>query len=384
MTYSTMESDIQDFSSIHHTGYEEDFKKFNWNLFLIQLILFSVGIWNLISATTVEDKASGLYKTQIIWFAIGLVITGLILLVHFSLLSRLAYLIYFGNILLLIAVLILGRTSLGATRWISIGGGIGIQPSEFMKISLVIALAKYFETDKTFGGYGFKELIIPGLIVGVPAGLIMLQPDLGTGMILVLTFGILMLFMKIKTKTLIVLGLAAAVTLPVAYKYGLKEYQQKRILSFIDPMSDPRGASWNTRQSMIAVGSGKLWGKGYKNSTQSRFNFLPEQHTDFVFSVFSEEHGFIGCVLLLILYLGFLSSGISIAFQANDKFAMVLALGLTTILFWHTFINLCMVIGIMPVVGVPLPYMSYGGSSLITSMICVAILMNIANKKTMF
>ena len=212
----------------------------------------------------------------------------------------------------------------------------------------------------------------------------MIQPDLGTALIILATFGSMMLFLKIKPKTLAILGLCAATALPIVYKFGLKPYQRQRIVSFIDPMSDPKGSGYNSIQSMIAVGSGQLFGKGYKQGTQSQLNFLPEHHTDFIFSVFSEEHGFMGCVILIALYLIFLLNGLSVAYQSHDKFGVLLALGIMTIFFWHIFINMGMVMGLLPIVGVPLPFMSYGGSSLITSILGVAILTNIANKKFMF
>jgi len=253
-----------------------------------------------------------------------------------------------------------------------------------MKISTVIVLAKYFESDRIVGGYGLKELLLPSILVGVPALLIMMQPDLGTAMIILLTYGSLMLFIKIKPQTLLILALTAVVTLPIAYKFALKPYQRQRIITFIDPMSDPKGSGYNSIQSMIAVGSGQAFGKGYKQGTQSQLNFLPEHHTDFIFSVFSEEHGFLGCSLLLIFYLVFLLNGLSISYQSNDKFALILGLGLVLIFFWHIFVNMGMVMGLLPIVGVPLPFLSYGGSALITATISVAILTNIANKKFMF
>ncbi len=364
-------------------AYEERFKKFNWNLILVQLLLFSVGIWNLISATGVQDKSLGLYRTQLMWFGIGMILTGLLLLVHYSLFSRVAYVLYFANLLLLVAVLVAGKSTLGARRWIGFGA-LRIQPSEFMKLSMVICLAKYFETDRIIGGYGIKELIPPTLLVMVPAMLIMLQPDLGTAMIIMLVFASMMLFIRIRPKTILILAVLASLVIPTVYQFGLKPYQKQRIISFIDPLSDPKGSGYNSIQSMIAVGSGKLVGKGYKKGTQSQLNFLPEHHTDFIFSVFSEEHGYLGCTLLLALYMVFLLTGMSIAYQANDKFGMLLALGIMLIFFWHIFINMGMVMGIMPIVGVPLPFLSYGGSSLITSVLGVAILTNIANKKFMF
>jgi rod shape determining protein RodA len=294
-----------------------------------------------------------------------------------------AYVVYFGNLLLLVAVLFIGKQVLGARRWLGFGG-FTIQPSEFMKLSVVILMAKYFETDRTVGGLGLKDLLLPSVLVGIPAILIMMQPDLGTAMIILLTFGTLLLFIRIRPRTLILLGVCAAVAMPLMYSYGLKPYQKQRIHSFIDPMSDPKGSGYNSIQSMIAVGSGKMLGKGYKQGTQSQLNFLPEHHTDFIFSVFAEEHGFVGCILLLGIYLAFMITGMQIAYQSHDKFALLLAMGIMTIFFWHIFVNMGMVMGLLPIVGVPLPFLSYGGSSLLTSMFGVAILTNIANRKFMF
>jgi rod shape determining protein RodA len=362
---------------------EDDLKRFNWSLLLLEVVLFGIGIWNLISATAVEDRSQNLYRTQLIWFGLGLLMTAAVLIMHYSIFSRMAYVIYFLNLILLGAVLFAGKASLGAKRWIGFGG-FHIQPSEFMKISMVVCLAKYFETDRTVGGYGIKELIFPIILVAIPAFLIMLQPDLGTAMVILLTFGSLMLFIRIKPRTLLSILIAGALALPLAYQYGLKPYQKQRILTFIDPMSDPKGSGYNSIQSMIAVGSGKLVGKGYRKGTQSQLNFLPEHHTDFIFSVFSEEHGLLGCGILLILYMIFLTQGLSVAYQSHDKFGILLTLGIMTVFFWHIFINMGMVMGLLPIVGVPLPFLSYGGSSLLTSMLGVAIVTNIANKKFMF
>lgn len=386
MTHTSMESPmpIEGGTSLGSTGmYEEEFRRFNWSPLILMVILFGIGIFNLISATGVQDKSQGLYKTQLLWFGVGMALTGIILLMHYSIFSRLAYVIYFANLLLLVGVLVLGKSTLGARRWIGFEG-FRIQPSEFMKLSMVICLAKYFESDRTVSGYGFKELLLPALLVAIPSGLIIMQPDLGTAMIVLLTATSMFLFMKIKARTMLIIGICAIIAMPLAYQFGLKPYQRQRIISFLDPMSDPKGSGYNSIQSMIAVGSGQLVGKGYKKGTQSQLNFLPEHHTDFIFSVFSEEHGFIGCVILLAIYLAFLLNGLSIAYQSHDKFGLLLALGVMTIFFWHTFINMGMVMGLLPIVGVPLPFLSYGGSSLITSMLGVAILTNIANKKFMF
>jgi rod shape determining protein RodA len=277
----------------------------------------------------------------------------------------------------------MGKSSLGAKRWLGIGA-LRLQPSEFMKLSVVICLAKYFESDQTMGGYGTKDLILPTLLVALPCGLIMMQPDLGTALIILLTFVSMMLFIRIQPRTLIAIVLLGVIALPAAYKFGLKPYQRQRLVSFVNPGSDPKGSGYNSIQSMIAVGSGQLLGKGYRKGTQSQLNFLPEHHTDFIFSVFSEEHGFVGSIILIVLYLAFMLNGLSVAYQSHDKFGIFLALGVMTIFFWHIFINMGMVMGLLPIVGVPLPFLSYGGSSLVTSILAVAILTNIANKKFMF
>jgi rod shape determining protein RodA len=372
-----------DDSTLRMGMYEEELKKFNWNLIILEVVLFSIGLWNLISATSVADKSLGLYRSQLLWFGIGMAVSSLILLVHYSFFSRLAYVIYFANLLLLVGVLVIGKSSLGARRWIGFGG-FTIQPSEFMKLSMVICMAKYFERDSTVGGYGFRDLLLPTLLVVIPAALIMLQPDLGTALIILLTFGSMMLFLRIKPQTLMIIGICGAIALPVAYKFGLKPYQRQRIVSFIDPAADPKGSGYNSIQSMIAVGSGQLMGKGYRQGTQGHLNFLPEHHTDFIFSVFSEEHGFVGSVILLALYMAFLLNGLSVAYQSHDKFGILVAFGIMSIFFWHIFVNMGMVMGLLPIVGVPLPFFSYGGSSLMTSVLSVAIVTNIANKKFMF
>ncbi len=384
MTHTYMESQEQPNENLNRiAAYDDELKKFNWNLLIMEFILFGIGLWNLVSATSVDDKSAGLFKSQLIWFGIGLIMTGVVLLMHYSIFSRLAWFIYFLNIVLLVAVLIVGKSSLGAKRWIGFGG-FHIQPSEFMKISMVICLAKYFETERVTNGLGLKELLLPTLLVAIPAGLIMKQPDLGTAMIILLTYGSMLLFIKVKPKVIILLMMVGAILAPTIYEFGLKPYQRQRIVSFIDPMSDPKGSGYNSIQSMIAVGSGQLVGKGYKKGTQSQLNFLPEHHTDFIFSVFSEEHGFVGCVILLILYLIFISNGVQVAYQSHDKFGMLLVFGLMSIFFWHVFVNMGMVMGILPIVGVPLPFLSYGGSALITATMGVAIVTNVANKKFMF
>jgi rod shape determining protein RodA len=384
MTYTSMETNLdQQFDPHRSSSYEEEFKWLKWVPLLLELLLVTIGLINLSSATAVEDKSMGLWRNQSVSVALGAIITLVLYFPHYSFLSRLAYLVYLGNVGLLLAVLAFGRASLGAKRWINLGG-FSLQPSELMKLSMVIFLAKYFENKSTSSGLKFGDLLIPTLFVLIPVGLIIIQPDLGTAMIILLVYGSMLLFLRIHPRVLVILIAAGTIALPVIYNYGLKPYQRQRITTFIDPMSDPKGAGYNSIQSMIAVGSGQIWGKGYKKGTQAHLNFLPEHHTDFIFSVFSEEWGFIGCSVLLLLYALFIMSGLSVAYQSNDKFASLLAFGITSIFFWHVFVNMGMVMGMLPIVGVPLPFMSYGGSALLTAMSGVAILVNIANKKYMF
>ena len=384
MTYTSMETNLdQQFDPNRSANYEEEFKWLKWVPLILEMIILTIGMINLSSATAVEDKSLGLWKNQLVSIGLGAVVTLVLSFPHYSFLSRLAYLIYMGNVGLLLAVLAVGRSSLGAKRWISLGG-FSLQPSELMKLSMVIFLAKFFENKNTLTGMKLKDMLLPTIFVMIPMALIIVQPDLGTAMIIMLVYGSILLFLRIHPKTLLLLTFCAAISLPVVYNYGLKPYQRQRITTFVDPMSDPKGAGYNSIQSMIAVGSGEVWGKGYKKGTQAHLNFLPEHHTDFIFSVFSEEWGLVGCSLLLLCYALFIMSGLSVAYQSNDKFATILAFGITSIFFWHVFVNMGMVMGIMPIVGVPLPFMSYGGSALLTAMSGVAILVNIANKKYMF
>jgi len=366
---------------------EETVRKFDWRMIGAMLGICLVGFANLYSATFNETVSHGFtyYKVELIWFGIGCALSSVLLLIHYKILSRFAYPIYFSNLFLLVLVLIIGRSSMGGRRWISIGP-FGFQPSEFMKISAALAMAKYFEaeTNVPAAGYRLRDLWLPLAMLLVPAGLIAMEPDLGTTMVLVLMFVSIMLFIKVDRRTLIMLCVVFLVAAPFVYRYGLKDYQRQRLVTFINPMSDPKGAGYNSIQSMIAIGSGQLMGKGFRKGTQSQLNFLPEHHTDFIFSVFSEEHGFAGALVLLVLYGYLLITGLNIAYVSHDKFGTLLALELLMIYFWHIFVNIGMVCGILPIVGVPLPFLSYGGSSLITSIMGIAILTNISNKRFMF
>ncbi len=358
--------------------------KYDLNALWITLILIAIGIINLHSATYASVGAENQYwKAQLTWFGLGAIMSTALYLIHYRVLERFAYFAYVLNVLALMAVLVIGRSILGSKRWIAFGP-ISVQPSEFMKITIVWTLAKFFHDDQGREFYDLRGLLIPLLLVAVPVLLVMAQPDLGTAMIILAVSASMMLFVKVSPRLLISIAVCVMIFLPLAYKFVLKDYQRQRIVTFLNPQSDPKGAGYNSIQSMIAVGSGQFLGKGFRKGTQSQLNFLPEHHTDFIFSVFSEEHGFVGFIVLLTLYVSLLSSGLKIAYGSNDKFGMLLAFGLVAMFFWHVFINMGMTTGIMPIVGVPLPFMSYGGSFMLAGMFAITMLTNIANKKSMF
>jgi len=271
----------------------------------------------------------------------------------------------------------------GAQRWIQIGS-IGGQPSEMMKILMIIALAKYLHDDPVVEGRSLKHMAIPFLVVGVPMLLIMRQPDLGTAMLIFLLFMSVMLLIKLKLRSIITLLLIAVLALPISWSYLLKDYQKQRIFTFLNPSSDPSGAGWHLRQSLFAIGSGRFIGKGYKHGTQNQLHFLPERWTDFPFAIWAEEWGFAGSVFLLAIYLVVILWAVRLAYKARDRFGAVLCLGVAALFFWHTVINIGMVTGLVPVVGVTLPLMSYGGSSVLTMMAGFGLLMNVSIRKSSY
>ena len=352
---------------------------FNWAFFLLVIIVSLVGIANLYSATS---SWSAIYLKQLYWLGIGIVIVTVICMIDYRHLEYLSFPFYGCSIFLLIAVLLFGKTSMGATRWISLGG-FNVQPSEIMKIVIIIMLARYFSENAHFLGFALRELFVPGLILCVPALLIMKQPDLGTAMLVFFIGGSMALFSGFKRVTLFVLAIFGILT-AIGGWFLLHDYQKRRIMTFLNPERDPLGSGYHIIQSKIAVGSGGLTGLGFMKGTQSQLSFLPERHTDFAFSVFAEEWGFLGCLFLLLLYLLIVIWGLNIAMRAGDRFGMYLALGVSAMLVWHIVVHLGMVLGLLPVVGVPLPLFSYGGTSMITTMIGVGLLLNVSMRRFMF
>ena len=291
------------------------------------------------------------------------------------------YLYYGAALLMIIIVNIMGHNAMGATRWFKIGG-FAIQPSEIMKICLVMALAKYFYNIEADNIGQIKRIVAPILMVAIPALLIFKQPDLGTAIILCLA-GVSVFFVAgVKLWKFIFVGVSALISIPLLWIFVLYDYQKERVLNFINPDNDPLGTGYNIIQSKIAIGSGGFGGKGYLQGTQGQLQFLPEKQTDFIFTMLAEEVGMVGSMGAIAIYCLIIYQGFKIALQTKHQFGRLLAIGITNILFIHMFVNMGMVMGLLPVVGAPLPLISYGGTITATMLIGFGLLLNVdANRK---
>ncbi|MFW6050985.1 MAG: rod shape-determining protein RodA [Myxococcota bacterium] len=354
--------------------------QFDWPLFVAVAAIALVGVVNLYSATSAAGARGDVYIQQIYWLTLGAGIAALIAAIDYRHFERHAWIAYGAGIVLLVLVFLIGRSVRGSQRWIPIGG-FSLQPSELMKLFLIVALAKYLHNDPKTDGRTLKDLVIPGLILAVPMGLILAQPDLGTAMICAFIFGTIMMLTNLKVRSLVTLAAAFILSAPLTWTYLLKDYQRERLLAFADPEADLLDSGWHAYQSQVAIGSGGPWGKGFMRGTQNQFRFLPDQHNDFALPVWAEEHGFLGTILLLGLYFFLVIWSLKIASQAKDRFGAVLAVGVGALIFWHTAINVGMVTGLLPVVGLTLPLFSYGGSSVLTIMMAVGLLMNVSMRR---
>ncbi|MCB9947271.1 MAG: rod shape-determining protein RodA [Rhodospirillaceae bacterium] len=301
---------------------------------------------------------------QMIRFGVGFVILLAVALVDIRIWLRLAYPIYGLSLILLVAVEVMGEIGMGAQRWIDLGV-IQLQPSELMKVAMVLALARYFHGPTLEEVGRISRLLMPLVLVLAPVGLVLKQPDLGTAMMLMMIGGAMFFLAGVrlwKFAVVIVLGLTA---IPVGWEF-LHDYQRQRILTFLNPERDPLGAGYHILQSKIALGSGGMFGKGFLAGTQAHLNFLPERQTDFIFTMLAEEFGLVGSLVLIGLYALVFAYGIVIGLRSRNHFGRLLALGLTVNLFLYVFINMAMVMGLIPVVGVPLPLISYGGTAMLT------------------
>jgi rod shape determining protein RodA len=360
--------------------------RFDWRLLGTMVAIMFVGALNVYSATLIgptSESASDYVIRQFIFFGIGLVVIGCIMIFDYRFIERLAYIFYGINLVALIAVEFAGSVRYGARRWLDFGA-FSYQPSETMKLLTILALAKFFHNRTANQKMDFKDLVIPGLILGVPALLTIIQPDLGTGGHLAISGTTILVFMGIRARVLVTVAILGIVSFPVFWKYGLKPYQKERIKTFIDPTGDPKGQGYNALQSMIAVGSGKIVGKGFGKGTQTQLDFTPEGHTDFIFTVLAEEWGLLGCLLLFGLYLYLFYRCVMIASNAREKFGSLVCVGIIGMLASQVFINIAMVTGMFPIVGIPLPLTSYGGTSVLTVCVSLGLLLNIGYRKTIF
>ena len=359
---------------------------FDWPFLLLAVAIGGVGILALYSASTasadITDPKKLVYVKQAYWLGISFCAMIIMVLFSYRWLSRLAFPIYGLTIGLLIAVAFLGKEISGSQRWL-VFGPVSFQPSEIVKISVAIILARYFADTVTERGFSLWDLWKPLLWILIPFAFIVKQPDLGTGLVLLLIAASITMFVKIERMSLLFLS-GVGIGGTVAGWFFLKGYQKQRIMAFLDPQGDPLGSGYHIIQSKIAVGSGALMGKGFLQGTQNALSFIPEQHTDFIFSVLAEEWGFLGSAFLVSLYLLLVIWGLSVAVRSKEPFGTILAVGLTSMIFWQTFINMAMVLALLPVVGVTLPLISYGGSSMLTTMLAIGILLNISMRRFMF
>ncbi len=346
-------------------------KSINYPLLVLIVILFFIGLAVLYSISNGDFYSWPLKHSQ--RFMLGLVIFFIVILFDLRIIFGYAYIIFLLSIISLIAIPFFGIESNGATRWISIAG-ISLQPSEFVKYTLILALARYFHSINNDNSF-IKTLIIPLIITIIPVLLVITQPDLGTALIILLGGLSLFWISGLNYKYFIVGIFSIICSLPILWQY-LKEYQKDRVLTFFNPERDPLGNGYHIMQSKIALGSGGIFGKGYMEGTQSHLNFLPEMQTDFIFTMLGEEFGFIGTLTLLIIYASLIIISIRLALKSRSLFSKYLSLGVSNVFFIYIFVNIGMVTGLLPVVGVPLPFISYGGSSMLAVMFGFGLLMN--------
>lgn len=370
---------------------------FDWVLFGFSLLIPLLSLVVLYSAGYDPNKLqqafswlplevhSPTFLKQVIFILIGLVMMAIGISLSPQFMHRYAYLVYSGCVLALLVVLALGSEAKGAQRWLSFGG-ITFQPSEVMKFGVILALARYLarHPPRTGGAYGFVQILVPFMIFGLPMVLIMRQPDLGTALAIGAVGFSMVLFMGIRFKALLIMFLAVVFSVVPAWEFVLKPYQKNRVRVLFDPDADPLGAGYHIIQSQIAVGSGALTGKGFLQGTQTQLEFLPEHTTDFIFSVLAEEWGFVGCALVLFLFFCLIYRMLKVVLRSKDLYSSLVAFGLAAQIFFNAIINIGMVIGMLPVVGLPLPLFSYGGTSLLSTMFAVGIVLGVSMRRLSF
>ena len=354
------------------------FRDFDWLLLGFVLLICGFGIMEIYSAT-LHTKFAGAHIRQVYWITAGLAVMFVISLISYQMVMEHIHWLYLAALFSLIAVRLVGEKYLGARRWIKLPGGQHFQPSEWVKLVLIIALAKYF--SEVHERASLSDIVKAGLIAAIPMALVLKQPDLGTALTYV-PVAIMALFLGgIQFRHAAVILIVAGVLMPTVWHYGLKPYQKERLTNFLHPDADSQNKGYQLEQSKIAVGSGGIWGKGIRKGTQTQGQFLPEQHTDFIMAAWAEEHGFVGAITLLLLYFMVLVRLIQNAQTAPDRAGGFLVMGVVAVLLFHILVNAGMVVGYMPVTGIPLPLMSYGGSSLLFTFLALGIVMNIRMRR---
>jgi rod shape determining protein RodA len=353
--------------------------RIDFNFLGTALVLAMIGCMLVYSATFYNDPSLGTVKRQILWVTIGLILAAIILMIDYHVLFDIAPILYGIGIILLLYLLVWGKLTANVKSWIHIGG-FQFQPSEFMKVFTALMLARFFDSnDRAY--LDFRSFMIAMFIIGVPVGLIIIQPDFGTAASFFPLIAVAMFFGGIRPRIWIAMILIGAIALPLAWGFFLKPYQKERIMIFMNPERDPLGSGYQVTQAKIAIGSGGIHGKGFRHGTQGKFGFVPEHHTDFIFSVLGEEWGFVGVVVVLGLYLYFVFQALTFAKHARDRGGTFLVICLTMFFVFHVLINVSMQIGILPTTGIPLPLISYGGSSTMMFFIAVGLIANVDTRR---
>lgn len=336
-------------------------KDFDWTMFFVVMVISALGVLQIFSATH-DTVWQGSWWKQVIYIAAGILLMWIATSLDYHALMSHVYPLYIASLLLLVAVLVIGKRAFGSTRWIALPAGIHLQVSEFAKIAIVLLVARFL-TELQKDVLELRDLLKLGAVILVPMALIAREPDLGTALTYLPILAIGVFLAGVPWKYWLAIAIVALIVVPVGFA-SLQAYQKARIVSFLDPERDPQGTGYQLIQSKIAVGAGGTWGKGVTKGSQTQLRFLPVPHTDFIFSAFAEEHGFIGVMVVMVLYFVLLMQIVQNAQTAPDRAGMYICMGVGALLLFHILVNVGMVVGRMPVTGIPLPLMSYGGSSI--------------------
>ncbi|MCB9538647.1 MAG: rod shape-determining protein RodA [Myxococcales bacterium] len=355
--------------------------RIDWTVVGLVVVLGAVSVVNLHSTSMATGTT--VYLKHLYWLVIGLGVMAAVAAIDYRNLQRMAPVFYGGVVLLLALVLAVGKEVNGSRRWLDLGF-VGFQPSELAKLAIILTLASWFQRVPRPGGYTLRDLIPVGLLLGVPMFLVLQEPDLGHTLMLLFIGGSMLAYERFEKRAMLSVLLVTVLSAPLIWSFVLRDYQKDRVLTLLDGKADMHGAGWHARQARVAVGSGGLVGKGHGDGTQVAGGFLPENHTDFVFAHLAEEHGFLGAALVLGIYLFLILAALRSAVQARDKFGGHVAVGVGALIFWHVVMNIGMVLNMLPVTGVTLPLMSYGGTSVLTVMAALGLLLNINLRRTVF